>query len=165
VNNKKYEWVKIDREELVEGNHKEEIVKDRNLTVGGKEAVKITGSKSLTVEDKVIEIFKADQSTQVTGEVHIKADTIILEATTNITIKVGGSSYLALDSGSADIKSGNVTFKADDNMKQEASNGFEAKGKTLKAEASTTATFKGGSAATLDGGGSTTVKGGSISIG
>ncbi|MFZ4573570.1 MAG: type VI secretion system Vgr family protein [Phycisphaerales bacterium] len=165
VENKKYEWVKIDREELVEGNHKEEIVKDRNLTVGGKEAVEITGSKSLTVKDKVIEIFKADQSTQVTGEVHIKADTIILEATTNITIKVGGGSYMAIDSSSLDIKSTNVTYKADAAMKQEAGTGFEAKGLTMKVEGSTTADFKGGAAATLDGGASTTVKGGMISVG
>ncbi len=50
----KLEHVHNNRHEIVENDHKEQIKKDRNVEVSGKEAVKITGSKSLTVDADVI---------------------------------------------------------------------------------------------------------------
>ncbi len=165
--------VKNNQHRITDNDLIEAVGNDRNLKVAGKEAVEITGSKSLTVDGSVIEVFGEDQSTEVTGQVSIKADIIVLEAATNITLKVGDT-YLALDTSSADIKSGEVTFEADSaltakagsDLALEAGAGAELKaGSTLTCEGSASAEFKGGSSATLDGGGSTTISGGSISIG
>lgn len=164
VENDKFEHIKNNRSETIDGDHMEKIGKDRHLTVVGKEAVQIDGSKSLGVGGNVIEKFGADQVTTVSGELHIKADTIILEASTNITIKVGGSSYLAIDSSSADIKSTNVTFKADANLKLEAAAQLDAKGAMVKIEGDAMADLKS-PMTTVNGSGMLTLGGGLIKMG
>jgi hypothetical protein len=68
------------------------------LNVTGKEAVQIGGSKSLTVKGDVIEVFKGKHSEVVTSDHYLKADNIVIEGMTNVTIKVG-SSYIAIEAG------------------------------------------------------------------
>jgi type VI secretion system secreted protein VgrG len=76
----------------------ESIGSDRNLNVTGKEAVAIGGSKSLTVTGDVIEVFKGNHSEQVTKDYYLKADNIVIEGMTNVTIKVG-QSFIAIEAG------------------------------------------------------------------
>jgi type VI secretion system secreted protein VgrG len=93
----RFEHVQNNRNETVDNDHKEKIGNDRNLNVGGKEAKAVTGSLSLTVTGDVIEVFKGNHSEQVTSDYYLKADNIVIEGMTNVTIKVA-QSYIAIDS-------------------------------------------------------------------
>jgi len=105
VENEKFEQIKSHRNEFVEQNHLEEIGGDRNLTVKGKEAKEVGKSLSLTVKGDVIEVFKGEHSEQTTKDYYIKAQNIVIEATQNITLSVGGS-HIAIEAGTIEIQSG-----------------------------------------------------------
>jgi type VI secretion system secreted protein VgrG len=92
------EHVQNNRSETVDKSHMESIGSDRNLNVTGKEAVAIGGSKSLTVTGDVIEVFKGNHSEVVTKDYYLKADNIVIEGMTNVTIKVG-QSFIAIEAG------------------------------------------------------------------
>ncbi|MGE5693623.1 MAG: type VI secretion system Vgr family protein, partial [Candidatus Zixiibacteriota bacterium] len=102
VKQDKFEQVGNKRHETVDSDHLEKIKGDRNLTVGGKEAVKVEGSHSLTVQGDVIEVFKANHSEETSNDYYLKADNIVIEADTNVTIKVGGS-HIAIEAGGIKI--------------------------------------------------------------
>ncbi|MCI0629481.1 MAG: type VI secretion system tip protein VgrG [Phycisphaerales bacterium] len=89
-----YEKVDNNRHEMVTNDHMEEIGKDRHLKVVGKEAKEVGESQSLTVKGDVIEVFKGKQSTDVTGDLYIKGMNVVIEATANLTLKVGGNSVV-----------------------------------------------------------------------
>ncbi len=91
VEKDKLEHVKNNRDEIVDATHKEKIGSDRNLTVGGKQAISIGGSHSLTVKGDAIEVFKSNHSETTSGDIYLKGANVIIEANTNITLKVGGS--------------------------------------------------------------------------
>lgn len=93
-----FEHVENNRNETVDNDHKESIGNDRNLNVTGKEAKAVGGSQSLTVSGDVIEVFQSNHSEQVTSDYYLKADNIVIEGMTNVTIKVG-QSYIAIESG------------------------------------------------------------------
>jgi type VI secretion system secreted protein VgrG len=150
------EHVENNREELVDNDHKEKIGKDRNLKVVGKEAKEVGKSLSLTVKDDVIEVFKKNQSTQVTKDLYIKAANICIEATTNITIKVG-QSHIAIESGG--IKIGTTG-----EIKVESTGPTEVKATApLKLESSAKADLKS-PMSTVAGDGMLTLKGGLVKI-
>jgi type VI secretion system secreted protein VgrG len=86
-------------------DHIEKAGRDHHLTVDGKEAIKITGSHSMTVQDDVIEVFQGNQSTQVTKNVYIKGMQVVIEAMTGLTLKVGGN-FITIDAASGIAISG-----------------------------------------------------------
>lgn len=152
IKNDIYEWVGNDRHlvvkhdqlELVENDRQEkvardvvqEIGRDHHLTIKGKEAIKITGSHSITVEDDVIEVFKKNQSTQVTKNLYVKGENIVIEATKNITINVGDS-YIAIESGGIKIGTqGEIVLEAMKSISVKAT-------QDVKIEATMNATMKG----------------------
>jgi len=102
VKQDKFEHVENKRHETVDSDHLEKIKGDRNLTVEGKEAVEIGGSHSLTIKGDVIEVFKANHSEKTSNDYYLKADNIVIEADTNVTIKVGGS-HIAIEAGGIKI--------------------------------------------------------------
>ena len=102
VTQNRFEHVQNNRNETVDNDHKEQIGNDRNLNVAGKEAKAVGGSLSLTVTGDVIEVFKGNHSEQVTSDYYLKADNIVIEGMTNVTIKVG-QSYIAIESGGISI--------------------------------------------------------------
>jgi type VI secretion system secreted protein VgrG len=110
IGNNRHLIVKKDQKEQVENNrhekigadHMEEIGKDRHLKVKGKEAKGVDGSQSLSVKGDVIEVFKANHSEQVTSDYYLKCNNIVIEAMTNITIKVG-QSFIAIEAGGIKI--------------------------------------------------------------
>ena len=102
VKKDKFEHVDNNRSEEVDSDHKEKIGKDRNLAVKGKEAKEVGKSLSLTVKGNVNEVFKADHSEQTTGDYYLKATNIVIEGTTNVTVKVG-QSYIAIEAGGIKI--------------------------------------------------------------
>ncbi len=133
VHQDKIEKVEKDRHESVAGNHMEAIKGDRSLKVEGKEAIDITGSHSLTVTGDVAEVFKAKHSEETTDAYFLKAKEVVINADTNITLKVG-SSLLAIEAGGIKLGtsgqlviacSGNVTVQADGNVKMEAKGNAE----------------------------------------
>ncbi len=135
VVNDKHEHIENDRHEKVDRHHHEEIGKDRNVKVGGKEAISIAAVHSETVGGDVIEVYKKNQSTEVTDDLYIKADNICIEAMTNITIQVG-KSFIAIESGGIKIgTTGDIAFDAKGNLdsKSAGNTTIEAMGKgTLK---------------------------------
>jgi len=136
VKNDQVEQVDNDRQEKIKRDHVEEVGRDHHLAVKGKEAIKITGSHSCTVEDDVIEVFKKNQSTQITKNLYIKAENIVLEATQNITINVGDS-YIAIESSGIKLATqGDIVLEATGNINQKATQNF-------KVEATANASVKG----------------------
>jgi type VI secretion system secreted protein VgrG len=79
------------------------IGRDHHLEIAGKAAVKITGSNSLSVTGDVIEEFKANHSSQVTQNLYLKAMQIVIEASTGMTLKVGGN-FITIDPSGVTIK-------------------------------------------------------------
>ncbi len=150
------EHVEHNRNEVVDADHKERIGKDRHLKVEGKEAKAVDGSLSLTVQGDVIEVFKADHSEQTTGDYYLKADNVVIEAMTNVTLKVGGSS-IAIEAGGIGIKtSGQIKIESG------ATTDVKATG-PLSVQSSATAEVKS-SATTVKGDAMVTVQGGVVKI-
>ncbi|HEX3718434.1 MAG TPA: type VI secretion system tip protein TssI/VgrG [Verrucomicrobiae bacterium] len=102
VTQDRLEYVKNNRHETVDNDHMEKIGADRNLNVVGKEAKSVGGNLSLTVKGDVIEVFKGNHSEVVSSDCYLKAANIVIEGTTNVTIKVG-QSYIAIESGGISI--------------------------------------------------------------
>lgn len=108
IKNDRREWigrdrnliVKRDKKELVERDEHihikrdliEKIDRDYHQKVEGKVAVEITQSYSRKVTGNSAEEFGANFSHKTTGSQSVKANMIVLEADTGITLKVGGSS-------------------------------------------------------------------------
>ncbi|MGH8003930.1 MAG: bacteriophage T4 gp5 trimerization domain-containing protein, partial [Limisphaerales bacterium] len=115
-----FEQVGNKRHEIVDGDHLEKIKGDRNLAVAGKEAIRVAGSHSVTIEGDVIEVFKANHSEKISNDFYLKADNIVIEADTNITIKVG-SSHIAIEASGIKIgTSGQLKVEATGPLKVES---------------------------------------------
>ena len=159
VKKDQFEHVENNRHEIVDADHMEKIGKDRHLKVVGKEAKAVDGSQSLTVKGDVIEVFKANHSEQTTADYYLRADNIVIEAGTHITLKVGGS-YIAIESGGIDIvtngdinvESGGETTIYGTRKFWAASDG-EAKitGLSTTVEADTTVSVQGSAGVTIQG--------------
>ncbi len=135
VKKDKYEHVENNRDETVDADHKEKIGKDRHLQVAGKEAKAVDGSLSLTVKGDVIEVFKANHSEQTTGDYYLKADNIVIEGMTNVTVKVG-QSYLAIEASGIKIGAPQIEFEGQATI--------EAKSPMTTVKGDGTLTLKGG---------------------
>ncbi len=103
VTRDKMEKVKRDGHVETARDEVHKIGRDHHLEVAGKAALKIAGSHSVSVTGDVIEEFKSNHSTQVTRDVYLKATQIVLEATTGITLKVGGN-FITIDMSGVAIK-------------------------------------------------------------
>lgn len=135
VKNDQLEHIENNRDEIVDADHKEKIGKDRHLQVVGKEAKEVGGSQSLTVKGDVIEVFKSNHSEATTADYYLKATNIVIEASSNITLKVKGSSIA--------IEAGGIGIKTDGQIKVEAGAKIGVKAKTtLKMEAGIKADLK-----------------------
>jgi type VI secretion system secreted protein VgrG len=158
------EHIQNNRNEKVDADHKETIGKDRHLNVTGKEAVAIGGSKSLTVTGDVIEVFKGNHSEQVTSDYYLKADNVVIEGTTNVTVKVG-QSYIAIESGGISIGTSG-TIQLQDSSGLTIQSGASATIKStgaMSVQSQATAEFKSPET-TLSGDTMTTIKGGVVKI-
>jgi type VI secretion system secreted protein VgrG len=117
IENDQFEKVKHNRNEDVGDDHIENIGKDRNLSVAGKEAKSVGETLSLIVEGDISEDFKENYSVNVGGDTYMKASNICLEASSNITFKVGGSSIA--------IESGGITMSTSGSVKIEGKAGVK----------------------------------------
>jgi type VI secretion system secreted protein VgrG len=174
VENDKHELVKKDRDEKVEGAHRELIVKDRNLKVEGKEIKLVVDEQSLTVKADVHEVYEKNQSVEVTDKASIKADIIVLEGATNVTLKVGDS-FIAIDSSGIKIgTTGEIALEADGDITGTSSTGavtleasageFSASGAMAAKLTSDVQTDVTGAMVSVSGDSMTEVKGGVVMI-
>jgi type VI secretion system secreted protein VgrG len=91
VKRDKREKIERDKHIIVERDVIEKIERDYHLKVEGKIATNTVGSVSNKVTSSVTEEIGASYSSKATGSHTIKAATIVLEADTAITLKVGGN--------------------------------------------------------------------------
>jgi type VI secretion system secreted protein VgrG len=153
VDNHKFEHVKQKRHELVDVDHQEEIKNDRHLKVGGKEAKEVVGSKSLKVTGEVIEEFEDNHSEVVTKDYYLKADNIVIEGMTSVTIKVGQNS-IAIDKSGISVAcqetmaAMEITATGDATVEAQMNAGMKA-GVNLDLEGTAAATLKGTGQLTL----------------
>ena len=98
----KREQVKRDKHIIVERDVIEKIERDYHLKVEGKVATKTTGSISNEVGQGVTEEVGANYSCKAGGIYTIKAPTIVLDAETAITLKVGGN-FVTVNSAGVQI--------------------------------------------------------------
>jgi type VI secretion system secreted protein VgrG len=125
VEQDKREHVKHDRHELVDNHHNEEVKVDRNLKVGGKEAKAVAKELSLQVDGDVIEVFKKNHSEQVSSDYYLKATNVVIEGTSNVTIKVG-QSFIAIEASGIKIgTSGQIVLDAKMNVDVKGSLGVK----------------------------------------
>ena len=150
------EHVENNRSEIVDADHMEKIGKDRHLKVVGKEAKEVGESHSFTVKGDVIEVFKANHSEATTGDYYLKADNVVIEGMTSVTIKVGGSSIAIAADGIALKTSGLIKIESTATMDLKA----EA---PLTMQSSATAELKS-PMTTVKGDGTLTLKGGMTMI-
>lgn len=151
VDNDKFEHVKNERHETIDAHHHETIKKDRHLHVQGKEAKKVDKTMSTEVMKDVAEKFNKNHSMVVADDCYIKATNVVIEGTSNITLKVGGSS-IAMDSSSINMKTTNMTQEANANWKSkgnataklESSGMTEVKGTMTKVNGSAMVQIQGG---------------------
>lgn len=152
VTNDKREKVDNNRNEKIANDHMEEIGKDRHLKVVGKEAVEIGGSHSLTVTGDVIEVFKANHSEQTTGDYYLKADNIVIEGMTNVTVKVG-QSFIAIEASGIKIgTTGQIVLEAMNTLSVKGTAGVTIESPATATLKSTSTTVKGDAMTTISGG-------------
>ena len=165
IKNDQIELVENNRSEEVKADHVEKIGKDRHLDIVGKEAKKVKGSLSLKVTGDVAEVFKANHSMQVTDDSYIKGTNICIEATENITLKVGGSTIAISSSGIAIETSGDIKLDAGANIDiaAGANIGIDA-GANLDAEAGANAKVKAGAMGNFESDAIATIKGSMVKI-
>jgi hypothetical protein len=88
VKQDKFEHVEHNSHSLIDTDQFKNIKRDHHLSVGGKQAISVDASYSLTVGNDVIEKYKANHNEQTTGDYYLKAQGIVIEATSGITPEV-----------------------------------------------------------------------------
>ena len=102
VKRDKREKVERDRHELIKRDHIEKIERDKHREVGGKISYKTAQDLSEDIGGNHNKKVRGNNSQEASGNHSIKATNIVLEASTNITLKVGGSS-VNINSGGIQI--------------------------------------------------------------
>lgn len=119
VLNDRREWVKNDRSLIVKRDRLasverddhatvgrdlvEEVKRDHHVKVTGKQAQEVGGSTSLKVKGDRIEVVDGAYSVKVTGDLVVKGTKIVLDASSGITLKVGGN-FVTVDPSGVAIK-------------------------------------------------------------
>jgi len=91
VKNDRREKIDQDTHLIVGRNQTEKIAQDRNVKVGGKEAVEISGGQSLKVGGNVGEQVGGNKSEEISGALYLKGMNVVIEAMTQLSLKVGGN--------------------------------------------------------------------------
>jgi type VI secretion system secreted protein VgrG len=99
VERDKRERVKRDTHLIVDRDSIEKIKRDYHLKIEGKVSQEITKTYSRKISDNVTEEFGKDFQIKTSGKQKMSADTIVLEATTGITLKVGSNFITINNSG------------------------------------------------------------------
>ena len=100
-------YIHGEKDQLIEINHDstETIGNDRVLNVANIEKKTVGSTLSLTVESDVTEVFNANHSMAVADDSTITGTNITIEASSSITLVVGGSS-ITIEAGGITVASG-----------------------------------------------------------
>ena len=102
VKNDRREKIVRDTHLLVERDQIEYIKSDRHVKVDGKEAIKIGGSQSIKVGGNVGEEVGGNKSEEISGALYLKGMNVVVEAMTQLTLKVGGN-FVNINAGGVQI--------------------------------------------------------------
>ena len=91
IDNDSYTQVKRDEHVEIQRDRFDKMQRDSHVTIGGKSAVSITGSHSVKVGGDVAEQFGANHSEQCSANLYLKAMNIVIEAGTQLSLRVGGN--------------------------------------------------------------------------
>jgi type VI secretion system secreted protein VgrG len=81
---------------LIENDEKEVVEANRHANVKKSDSKKIGGVKSVIVDGNVLETFKSNHKETVAGEYSLKANKIVIEGESELTIKVG-ENFIKID--------------------------------------------------------------------
>ena len=96
---------------IVDGEQREKIGGHRSADVGGKDALHVSDTRSVVVDADVYHDFKADHDLSVAGEYHVKANKVIIEADSGISLKTGGN-FVLIDASGVTIKGSMVKINS-----------------------------------------------------
>jgi len=102
VKRDKREKVERDKHIIIERDQIEKIERDKHRKVEGKIAYDTTGSVTHKIGGSLAESVGGSYAVDVSGSYTITANTIVLEATTGLTIKVGGN-FVTINSAGVQI--------------------------------------------------------------
>jgi len=102
VKNDRREKIVRDTHLLVERDQIEYIKSDRHVKVDGKEAIKIGGSQFIKVGGNVGEEVGGNKSEEISGALYLKGMNVVVEAMTQLTLKVGGN-FVNINAGGVQI--------------------------------------------------------------
>jgi type VI secretion system secreted protein VgrG len=120
--------IKNDKSVDIGHDHLEHVTNDQTITVDHDQATTVTNNQTLDVGKDQTTTVGGKQALTVTGDQTVKVDgkqdincskTIVIEATTSIELKVGGSS-IKIEAAKITIKSAEIAVKADANVAVEA---------------------------------------------
>ncbi len=103
VGNDKLEKIGKDEHNHVVGKRVELVEGDHLLEIKGKEGIKITGAHALAVQGDVTQTFKGNHSLEVGENIYIKGTQIVIEASTGLTLNVGGN-FITIDASGVSVK-------------------------------------------------------------
>jgi type VI secretion system secreted protein VgrG len=146
VNNDCFETIGADRHLTVKkdmlckigNNQNEDIAADSTVKIGkdsstnimGKCISQVGGSRSLVVKGDSGENYEKNLSVKVNKDAYINASNVCIEASNNITFKVGDT-YIAMERGGISIKSaGKIAIESKQNLSLESGAKTELSGKS-----------------------------------
>ncbi len=99
VGNEERRNVKKKQYLIVEDEQREKITGHRSIKLEAKDALDVAESQSVVVGGDVFHDFGGNHDHKVASEYHIKADTVVVESTSGISLKCGGNFVLIDSSG------------------------------------------------------------------
>ena len=99
VGNQERHNVKENQFLIVEGEQRVRIDGARSAAVGGKDALEVADEQSIVCQADVYYDFKGNHDHVVASEYHIKADKLVVEADSGVSLKCGGNFVLIDSSG------------------------------------------------------------------
>ncbi len=106
-----YRQVERDEQIIVQRDRMESLGRDHHVKVDGKETTEITGSLSLLVGEEVTEEISGNHTEKVAGDFYVKADRVVIEANSGMTIKVGGS-FITINASGVQVKGPQVLINS-----------------------------------------------------
>lgn len=86
----------------VGGEQRTKVGGHRSVDVVGQDALHVAGTRSVVVDGDVLEDFKKNHGQKVASQYYIKANQFVVEATSGISLKVGGN-FVVIDSSGVTI--------------------------------------------------------------
>lgn len=103
--------VKDNQHLIVGGEQREKISGHRSITVESADALSVGGKQSVVVKEDAFHEFKANLDHAVASEYHIKADKIVVEASSGISLK-NGSNFVLIDASGVTIVGSQVKLNS-----------------------------------------------------